>query len=99
MADERMVPLFLDGQSVELAQTPKDFFGAKTIRKGDHEMVTAADAGYRLGDRYEDLTEYDGPKSKRQYVSQQEERRAERAAAQEPAPKAESAKAEAAKKD
>lgn len=99
MADERMVPLFLDGQPVELAMTPSDFFRRKTMQTGDGDLVTAADAGYRLGDRYEDLTEYDGPKSKHQYTSQQEERRAERAAAQAPAPKAESAKAEAAKKD
>lgn len=96
---EKMIPLFKDGQPVELAMTPGDFFRRKTMPVGTDEFETAAEAGYRLGDRYEDLTEYDGPKSKAQYANQQEERRAARAAAQAPAPKADEATKTEAKKD
>lgn len=91
---EKLIPLFKDGQPVEMAMTRDDFFRKKTMPVGTSEFETAAEAGYRLGDRYEDLTEYDGPKSKAQYASQQEERRAARAAE---APKPEAAKAEAPK--
>lgn len=84
MADDRMVPLLKDGQLTDMAMRPRDFFSAKTMPKGDvrdaGELVTAADAGYTLGDRYEDKTEYDGPKTKRQADRAAEERRAERAA-------------------
>lgn len=95
MADERMVPLEKPGEMVNLAMTPADFFGKKLLRKGDApvdsmqtaDMETYADAGYTLGDYYEDMTPYDGPKTKRQYETQQEERKAERAAARAEAPK------------
>jgi hypothetical protein len=96
---EKLVPLRLNGQPVEIAVAPDDFFRRKLYRKDDGEMVTYADAGYSLSDRYEDLTEYDGPRTKRAYEHQQEERRAERAAARAEAPKAEPAKAEAKKAD
>lgn len=91
MADERLVPLMKDGQIVEIAVAPDDFFRRKLFRADDGEQITYAEAGYRLSDRYEDLSEYDGPKSKAQYTHQQEERRAARAAE---APKPEPAKAE-----
>ena len=79
MADERMVPLFLDGQPVELAMTPHDFFTKKSMRKGEHEYQTAAEAGYTLGDRYESLELYDGPKTQRQYDSSRTAARAPKA--------------------
>jgi hypothetical protein len=77
---EQLIRLYKDGQPVELAMTERDFFHKKTFRKGEHEFQTAAEAGYRLGDRYEDLSEYDGPKTKAAYTKEQEEKRAERAA-------------------
>lgn len=81
---EKLIPLYKDGQPVEMAMTASDFFRKKVMPKGDvrdaGELVTAADAGYSLGDRYEDLTEYDGPKTKRQHERAAEERRAERSA-------------------
>lgn len=80
MADERMVPLFKDGQPVSLALTPRAFFGEKLTPKDEHTMQTYADAGYTLGDRYESLELYDGPKSKRAYEREQAEKRAERSA-------------------
>lgn len=95
-----MVPLSKPGEMVNLAVTPHDFFTKKLLRKGDApvdsmrtaDMETYAEAGYRLGDRYEDGSEYDGPKTQRQYESAQEGRRAERAAARSEAPKAEAPK-------
>lgn len=99
MADERMVPLYKDGQPAEMAMTPKDFFAAKTMPKGAvedaGELVTASEAGYRLGDRYEDLTEYDGPKTKAQYTRERANKQVERAvprAVAVEAPKAEAKK-------
>lgn len=92
MADERMVPLTKPGELVNLAMKPNDFFNEKTMQKdggSPGELETAADAGYRLGDYYEDMTPYDGPKTKRTYERQQGEKRAERsAAAKADAPKA-----------
>ena len=84
MADERMVPLFdKDGRPVELAVTPKAFFSAKLHRKDEHTVETYAEAGYSLGERYESLEPYDGPKTLREYER-------ERSAAK--APKAEAKK-------
>lgn len=88
MEDERMVPLFKDGQPVEMAVTPKAFFGAKLHRKGEHEMETYAEAGYSLGERYESLEPYDGPRTLRAYERAQADKRAPKAEAK-PAAKAE----------
>jgi hypothetical protein len=89
---EKLVPLMLKGQRVEVAVVPDDFFRRKLHRTEDGEMVTYAEAGYALGDRYEDLTEYDGPKTQRQYDRAQEEKQAAKATDEKPAPKAEAKK-------
>lgn len=105
---EKLVPLSRPGEMVNLAVTPRDFFSKRVVRKADGpvdasgaDFETYAEAGYRLGDYYEDMTPYDGPKTQRAYEHQQDERRAERAAARsaeaQPA-RAEAPKAEA-KKD
>lgn len=93
---EKMIRLLKGGQLTEIAMTSHDFFHKKSMRKGEHEFQTAADAGYTLSDRYEDLSEYDGPKSRRAYDREQEEKRAARSAtrveakpAEKPAPKEE----------
>lgn len=93
MADDRLVPLFRDGQPTDMAMKPADFFSKRTMPKGDvrdaGELVSAADAGYTLGDRFESLELYEGPKTRRQYDHEQEERRAARSA-----PRTEPAKAD-----
>lgn len=93
MVDERMVPLLRDGQAVQMAMTPRDFFNKRSFRKDDapidataEHFQTAAEAGYTLGDRYEDLTEYDGPKSKRAYERVQDEKKAAHVAVKTPEP-------------
>ena len=86
---EKLVRLMKDGVPTEIAMTPSDFFRVKAARKDEHTLETYADAGYTLSDRYEDLTVYDGPKSKRAYDREQEEKRAARSA-----PKAEAKPAE-----
>lgn len=100
MTDERMVPLSKPGEIVNIAVTPHDFFHARVVRKdgapievkpGSEHYMTYAEAGYHLGDYYEDKTPYDGPKTKQQAAYR------ERAAAKAETPKAEP-KAEA-KKD
>lgn len=91
---EKLVPMTKGGRPVELAVTPRDFMRAKVVPKGTNEFETYADAGYHLTDRYEDLTEYDGPKTKAQFEKAAEERRAERAA-----PKAETVKSDAPAKE
>lgn len=89
MADERMVRLLRGGQPVDMAVTPADFFRARVVRKdgapieakpGSEHYMTYAEAGYALSDRYESLELYDGPRTKRAYERQQEERRAARSA-------------------
>lgn len=101
---EKLVPLLKDGRLLDIAVAPSDFFRTRLSRKDDapvgstdrDAMETYAAAGYRLADRYEDGSEYDGPKTLRAYESEQAERKAARAAEAKPA--APPAKAEA-KKD
>lgn len=87
---EKLVPLYKDGRLLDLAVTPADFRSAKLARKDGSpegstrpaDFETYAEAGYRLGDRYEDGSEYDGPKTKAQFERAAEERKAARAEAQ-----------------
>jgi hypothetical protein len=91
---EKLVPLILDGVPQSIAVAPDDFFRRPLFRKPDGEIVTYADAGYRLSDYHEDLTPYDGPKSK-QMKAARERKATEDAKAE--APPAERPKAEAKK--
>jgi hypothetical protein len=96
MMADKLVPMMKDGQAVSLAVSPADFF-SKPLCRTAGGLVPYAEAGYALGDRYEDLSEYDGPKTKRQAES-----RMRRAEAEKPAERASSraaAEKPAAKKD
>lgn len=77
---EKLVPLILDGVPQSIAVAPDDFFKRPLYRKPDGEMVSYADAGYHLSDYYEDMTPYDGPKSKQAKAARERKADEEKAA-------------------
>lgn len=88
---ERLVPLILNGVEQSLAVSPADYHRKKLHRKADGELVSYAEAGYRLGEYYENKEPYDGPKTKAAFEKESEGRKAARSA-----PKAEPEQAVAA---